>query len=399
MDREVKQRNAELSAANARLLQEVEERRRAEAKLRESEESYRLLVETMSDGFCMADENGVVTYANARMLEMMGHSRAEMVGSPSERFLDEAGQAVLREQFASRKRGANTAYEIAWIRKDGEKLHTLVSPKPLFDAEGRFKGSFAVITDVGDLKHTEETLLQWRRYLQLLSGQLMTAQEQERTRIARELHDGIGQTLTAVKFLIESASSRPAADPAAWPPEPLKLAVSKLKEAVEEVRKIGMALRPATLDDLGILATTTWFCREFQATYPDIELQPDFQVEETDVPDYLKIVVFRVLQEALHNVAKHSRANYVDVRLKKTGDVLELTVEDNGVGFEVEPVLALKSEERRLGLDSMRERTQLTGGRFWIVSAPGEGTAVRASWSLLSPETLAGAGLPPGIVL
>jgi two-component system NarL family sensor kinase len=143
-----------------------------------------------------------------------------------------------------------------------------------------------------------------------------------------------------------------------------------------------MALRPTTLDDLGLLATIAWFTREFQITYPHMDVDRRIEVEEFEVPNNLKTNIFRILQEALNNAAKYSQASRIIVSLRQVLGDLQLAVIDNGIGF-------LPGENHRhpsgggFGLASMRERAELFGGSLILTSAPGEGTAVVARWSLL----------------
>jgi signal transduction histidine kinase len=134
------------------------------------------------------------------------------------------------------------------------------------------------------------------------------------------------------------------------------------------------------LDDLGILVTINWFCREFQELYPGISIESELSVEERQVPESLKIVIYRLLQEALNNIAKHSKADRVLVTVRRKDNTLELAIEDNGRGFDLEEVLSVESTKRGLGLGSMRERTGLSGGSFSIKTAKGAGTVVQASW-------------------
>jgi signal transduction histidine kinase len=162
----------------------------------------------------------------------------------------------------------------------------------------------------------------------------------------------------------------------------LEAVVPLAQEAIEEVRRISMDLRPSTLDDLGILTTISWFCREFQAIYSGISIEKQINIEEDEVPDLLKTIIYRVLQEAMNNVTKHSNANLVRLSLRKTDGTIELVIEDNGLGFDLEDALSVDSDRRGLGLASMKERTELSGGSFAIDSAKGTGTIVRASWPL-----------------
>jgi signal transduction histidine kinase len=143
-----------------------------------------------------------------------------------------------------------------------------------------------------------------------------------------------------------------------------------------------MDLRPSILDDLGILATISWFCREFQTTFPSISIETQINIQEDEVPDSLKTVIFRIMQEALNNVAKHGKADLIRLTLWKNDDKIELVIQDNGQGFNLPEVLAMDSSRRGLGLASMRERSELSGGSLAIESTPGKGTTVKAEWPI-----------------
>jgi PAS domain S-box-containing protein len=222
----------------------------------------------------------------------------------------------------------------------------------------------------------EEELKDSEASLRYLSAQLLTVQENERRGIARDLHDGVGQMLTAIKFQIESALQLKNKK------KSLETVVPLIKESIEEVRRVQMDLRPSTLDDLGVLATLEWFCREYQKIYSNIRIEKKTELQESDVPMPLKTVIYRVTQEALNNIAKHSKANLVRVSLNKKESKIELTIRDDGIGFDVEQVLNLEGSKRGLGLTSMSERTELSGGSFVIETTPGDGTMIRATWPI-----------------
>ena len=133
------------------------------------------------------------------------------------------------------------------------------------------------------------------------------------------------------------------------------------------------------LDDLGIVATLGWFCRDFETIYSGIEVERIVAVREGEVPEPLKIVLFRIVQEAMNNVAKHSRADRVELNLKTVEDGLELRISDNGVGFDVQRTIS-GSHPGGLGVSSMRERTELSGGTFALEALEGRGTTVVAFW-------------------
>ena len=228
-------------------------------------------------------------------------------------------------------------------------------------------------------KRTDE-LVQANAKLQSLSSLLLITQEKERKRIAEELHDGVGQNLAALKFNVEHIINL-------WGEKSqdtcfllLKRLTPKLQEIVIELSRIGKGLRPSMLDDLGVLAALSWFCREFQSVYSAIHIEKVFDIRENHIPENLKVVIFRVLQEALNNVSKHSNANQVRISLRKTNQAIEFSIKDNGRGFDVDAALSPENQRSGLGLVSMTKRTELSGGSLVIASDKETGTMIRASW-------------------
>jgi CheY-like chemotaxis protein len=206
----------------------------------------------------------------------------------------------------------------------------------------------------------------------------MSAQEAERKRIAAELHDGICACLAAIKFNLEKKLNqmREGISPSEGKLEDI---ISAVQNCNEETRKIMNNLRPGMLDDLGLLPTLNWYCREFQKNNPYLTIQKEIHLSEEDLPDPLKIVVYRVIQEALNNVVKHSRAEAVWVSLMKENNQIKMVIRDNGQGFDLEKAVV---EKRGMGLINMRERVQLSGGSFSLNSSQGKGSTIWASWPI-----------------
>ena len=227
-------------------------------------------------------------------------------------------------------------------------------------------------------RHSEEELGKTREQLRDVSFKLLLAEETERKRIAQEIHDGIGQHWSTVKLRVERILSQLSQEIAT----PLEDILLIIKVGIEETRRIQMNLRPALLDDLGILATITWFCREFQKAHPSIHVETKISVQEDDISRPVKTVIYRLLQEALNNISKHSKTALVNLSLQKSDGAIELIIQDHGQGFELDAVLSLKSYEKGLGLSGMRERTHLSGGSFSIESTKGIGTTIQASWPI-----------------
>ncbi len=209
--------------------------------------------------------------------------------------------------------------------------------------------------------------------LQLLSQQLVDAQEAERRHIARELHDEIGQTLTAVKINLQAMQRRTDVSDLTTS---LHESMDIVEQAIQQVRNLSLDLRPSLLDDLGLIATLRWYLdrqtrraglsAQFTATPPDLNL-----------PANLETVCFRLVQEALTNALRHAQARTIQVDLQQHEKELRLVISDDGIGFEVEPTLKQVVYGKGLGLVGMQERVSLLGGRFELESTPGQGTQIR----------------------
>ena len=212
-----------------------------------------------------------------------------------------------------------------------------------------------------------------------ISRGVLKVQEAERGRISRELHDGVGQSLTALRIQLELLEHD-------TPPGPLRARVGDLRglaeQSLQDVRQMSHLLRPQMLDELGLMPTLRWLARTFgQRTGVAVELAAEGVGDRLD-PE-MDSLVFRVVQEALTNVAKHARAASARVRLALQGSRLHLSVEDQGQGFDAETASAAGEG---FGLRGMRDRVQLFGGRFTVRSRPGEGTAIQAELPLGRPE-------------
>jgi signal transduction histidine kinase len=217
-----------------------------------------------------------------------------------------------------------------------------------------------------------------------LSVKILEAQEKERKLIARELHDGIGASLTAIKYTLESQLS------SGGHGNPGKLAriTDMVRKTLEETQKISTHLRPSVLDDLGLVPAVRSLCREFGEVYPGIAVETRLEDVRGNLPDILSITIYRITQEALNNISKHSHANRVRVSLCSTPRGLELCVEDNGRSLGMEDVLAGKKGRRGMGLEGMRERVELSEGNFELIARKEVGTTIRAHWPLGSAPPL-----------
>jgi signal transduction histidine kinase len=235
-----------------------------------------------------------------------------------------------------------------------------------------------------ELQHLTETLEERvkERTAELadLTSQLVSAQENERKRVSYDLHDNVWQMLVAIRFEIERLFS--AQEDWAALRNKSKQVMADIVSAVGKIRGMQGDLWPYVLDDIGVAATIDWYCREFERNHSGlvIEIKNDFM--DSEIPSAAKIVIYRILQEAMDNVTKHSQAGHVTIGLIKEDHGIEFTVQDNGIGFDPEETIAKRSPWGGLGLLSIKARTELSGGSFGVESAKGKGTTIRASWPL-----------------
>lgn len=237
-------------------------------------------------------------------------------------------------------------------------------------------------SEIGRREAAESALCRSRNELSQLSVQLMRAQEGERKHLAQELHDSVGQSLSAVKYTLEHAIQLLRNEHGEGCASRLNLAVQQVQRLIGEVRSISSGLRPTVLDDLGVASALSGFCREWAQVYRDVELLPRIDIQDADVPDSLRTAVFRTVQEALNNAAKHSAASRVWVTIRRDQDTLTVEVADDGRGFAL---ASGAGTPEGLGLRGMRERADHTGGRLQLEAAPGRGTRLRITWLLPGP--------------
>lgn len=229
----------------------------------------------------------------------------------------------------------------------------------------------------------ERELQMSRDELATLNEQLIYAQEEERRRLSRELHDSLGQSLGAIKYSVERVAATYAGSPQGIPPDELAAIVDSLGESIRETRSLAVALRPPMLDELGTVSAIRTLCQNFGETYSKIAFQIEIDVENSDIPSRLSTPIFRITQEALNNAVKHSAASTILVSIRMDGVYLKLEILDDGIGFDSGNADTGEFQQLgKVGRIGMRERATNSIGRLEIESQPGQGTKVSAVWSL-----------------
>jgi signal transduction histidine kinase len=234
-------------------------------------------------------------------------------------------------------------------------------------------------------EHAEHDLRASHKNLALLSEQLIQAQERERRRLALELHDSVGQSLSAIKYTLERAIIMVQRPNLGSPENVLNLAVQRIHETADSIRAISMNLRPQMLDNLGAASATSWFCRGFAEVYPTLNVRAEISAQNDEIPKRISTHVFRCVQELLNNVAKHAQAKTVWIQLKREGPVLSLEVRDDGIGMADDS----RQPAQRYGgsgIRNIRERAEMTAGQFSVSSPAEGGTSAQIVWRLGADE-------------
>jgi len=369
LEARVEQRTAELKEANSLLIEEIGHRQRAQKKLQESEARYRELVENANSIIMELDTRGRVTFFNRFAEDFYGFKEAEIVGrhvvgtiAPP---VDSSGKDMkaLTRDLVRHPEGYFVT-ENEGMRRNGERVWISWTNKGLHDAEGRLRNILCIGMD-----RTEQ-----RRVADMLAEQLREkAAADERQRLARDLHDAVTQTLFSASLIAEVL-------PRLWRKDRPE-ARRRLEElrrltrgALAEMRMLLLELRPGALGEVGLVELLRQLT-EAIAAQTRLRLELRFR-GKCGVPAEVQVALYRVAQEALNNVVKHSGATRAEVRLSCRAGVAELTVSDNGSGFDPRAV-----SPRSLGLRIMHERVEAVSATLKIEGRAGGGTSVRAVWS------------------
>jgi PAS domain S-box-containing protein len=386
----------ELEVHQIKLETQGEELNLKNQELKELLHRYAELYHRAPTGFISLNNSGVIVESNQAASEMLGLPRASLKHRGFSRFiysLDQQKYLEFLSELNKIPRGKARG-ELRLLRDLTEPFYVHIEMAPLKNDRCEIQGWLVAFIDISPRKRAEEALQEAcrqleesRRKFKGLSARLLSVQEEERRRIARELHDSFGQTLAAMKFSIENAIGE---NRMRDPEESFRLLgqfIPIIQDAIVEVRNIYTGLRPTILDDLGIIATIEWFCREFRAVFPNLRVETVTMIKEEDVPETLKIVIFRIIQEALNNAARHSQAEWVNLSLVRGRRGVNLTIEDNGIGFDVK-ALAQDKELEGMGLAGMKERAELSGGTLFVESTTGHGTRIRATWDIRARQVI-----------
>lgn len=334
---------------------------------------YHVLLNAMSDGAALLAPDGKILFGNRRLGEIARAPLERLRGSPLQQLVARAERASVDEFLREGAQNGAREFTIFVGQASVTPVGIALSRIPLeiqpgaTGAEARSGGAvlMAIITDLTERKRAEATRLD-------LMKRLISAEDEERRRFARELHDETGQSLTALLVGLRAIEERAVTPDVHAAAQQLR---SVAAQTVADVGRLARGLHPSVLDDLGLAAAARRHVNDFRTSFGvAVDLRVD-SIVSLRLPPLVQTTMYRILQEALTNVARHARARLVDVELTYEGGALELAVRDDGVGFDAGETV---QEASGLGLHGMRERVALLGGAVEIESSPGHGTVVRA---------------------
>jgi len=289
---------------------------------------------------------------------------------------------ITRATAVERRRWAAWAIvtDITEIRREYESM--LAGNKELLRRVDELEGVVASRGRVNEAvsASAQEESKETAQTLRALGSQILAAQERERRRIASDLHDGVAQTLGVVKFGVESRLAQLERENPALDLRHFDAVIDQIREAVDDVRKISRNLSPSVLDEFGICVAIDMLCNDIESELPAVEVDCRVCVDEIDLPDIVKVAIYRIVQEALNNIQKHASAQRVEVVIAADRDEVSLLIRDDGTGFDAEQALRCSDARQGMGLASMQERVEATGGSFQLESSLESGTVIRAAW-------------------
>jgi PAS domain S-box-containing protein len=343
----------------------------------ESELRTRLYFERMPIGCVVTDTDWRVVECNAAFESMFGYPAAALKGrSLLDTIIPEAARGQTEVLLGRLRNGSFDSHNINEnLRHDGQRILCEWFNSPILDADGKVVQLLAMAIDITAREATDRALADSHRHLSDLSARLMQIQEDERGHLARELHDEIGQQLTAVRFNLH-ALGRAAADDATRTRFADCLGI--IDHTIERIRDRALDLRPPMLDDLGLAPALDWLASDLTSRV-GVPVKTAFKGQQRRLPPDSELALFRIAQEALRNVEKHAEASEVALAVTFEPSRVYLKVSDNGRGFVLPRVAQDLAAEGKLGLAGIQERAQLLGGVVRLSSRPGQGTTVEVS--------------------
>ena len=350
---------------------DITERKRMEERLRLLSSA----LEQSSDGIAVTDLEGNLLFVNNAFATMHGYAAEELVGRHLSLFHTTEQMPSVEAANRQMQNTGEFSGEIWHVRRGGMVFPALMHNSLLRDEAGNTVGMIGSLIDITEHKRAEKALRESEERLRYLSSQLITAQEEERKGISLELHDEMGQTLTAIGLNLESIGKELTPEHAAMIKDKLAETISLVEHASDHVRDLSLDLRPSMLDDLGLLPTLRWYVNSYEKRTETPVIFEALNLEERLAPE-VEIVLYRIVQESLNNIRKHAQAKKVKIRLEQKKKKIGVLIEDDGIGFHSDRAVSETTLVKGIGLLGMQERVRLLGGSLKIRSREGQGTSI-----------------------
>lgn len=363
---------------------DISKRKQAEEALRKSEERFRRFFEDAVLGIFQSTAAGVILSVNPAFARMFGFSSPEslleMLGNDAANLYENAADRQRNIRLVTRSEGP-VKIETVFRRRNGTCFTGDFHAWKVRDRRGRFLYLEGFIEDITDRKRFERSLQASEERLRFLSSKLLAAQEEERRRISLELHDDLGQNLAALKLQMMAMTRRLRPDQKTLKQE-CRDTLTFIDNIIDSTRRLSHALNPTVLEDLKLCGTIRWMLRDFEK-YAAIRTQLAMDDIDPLFSHDQQVIIYRILQEALHNIHKHSRARSVDVTICRKPQEVTLQIRDDGCGFDLDETRRRHVADRGLGLAALEERSHMLGGYLTISAKRGQGTCLDLSIPLL----------------
>ena len=329
-------------------------------------------IDGMMDSVIITDLEGRITQYNKALAEFFGWGEEILGEFPAKFTAPKDGPKILQAIQECLQKGYEKDIECVLLTKDHKEVPVLINANLMKDPDGHPTGTIEVIRDITARNEAEKQLKDSENKLRLLASQILTAQESERRRLSKDLHDDLGQSLLVMKLQLRGIEKE-LHDDQEIVKRNCEHTIKYIEETIDNVRRLSRDLSPSILEDFGLYSALNHLLEEF-GRYNGVKISLEMDQIDAPLGQESQIIIYRIIQEILTNIGKHSGATQVSLTIKRQGENISFQIEDNGKGFSVETLSTLAAKDRGLGLATMNERVRMLGGELKILSHQGQGT-------------------------
>jgi PAS domain S-box-containing protein len=327
-------------------------------------------------GVAIMDLDGFIKWTNSAFMQLFGASdKSQLIDRQLSDLFTSHDINEIEDIKQSFDNGEENTSDFEIRNEKGNIGYIELFYSDIRNYSGEVVGKMVSVHDI-----TRRKLIE--KHLRQTSAKLVDVQEAERRRVAQELHDSVGASLASLKFAVEEWIGTAERQNTSAPKEPHSI-IKRIQRIIDEVHHISKNLHPSILHDLGFNTAIRAFCRETQESFPAISIHAYLDISDADIPEKLKIVLYRVIQEGISNAARHADPQTIDVRLKKNQNSIELIIKDDGKGFDTKIMQEARRKEKGMGIKNIQDRAEIYEGTFEMNSAIGRGTVLKFNWPLI----------------